>query len=267
MSEITTDTIRISIAKDFSRTPGHRLVSSGKYSGEDFRQRFLEPHFAEGSKTWGVKLEIDLGGTAGLAPGFLEEAFGGLVRLYPTATFKDRLIFINHEGTDDYIEEINLYMVAEYDRAVTLGKVSSSMSVETNEHNEAVDRITEILTSPDFDTDNKIEQAQAEIFAELERVADQQGFYSQICRSSRLALRTEGFQIALAMDKAADEMLDEEKVKSMTKPEFIAFLHLIHCVDSSIINKEHVNTLRLFADARAVEFGFTDWIDAFHNLK
>ena len=36
--------INLSIARDFSITPGGRKASEGKYSGEEFRKNFLEPN-------------------------------------------------------------------------------------------------------------------------------------------------------------------------------------------------------------------------------
>lgn len=70
MSDIT-----VNIAKDFTRYPAGRYKRNGKTSGEEFRQRFLEPVLADGNS---VKVELD--GTIGYGSSFLEEAFGGLVR-------------------------------------------------------------------------------------------------------------------------------------------------------------------------------------------
>lgn len=71
--------IRISIAKDFSRTPGLRYRTQSEFPGEDFRDLLLEPKFLQALEN-GEKLEVVLDGTAGAGPSFLEEAFGGLVR-------------------------------------------------------------------------------------------------------------------------------------------------------------------------------------------
>lgn len=70
--------ITINIAKEFSPNPGARYRDDGPASGEEFRQKFLEDLFKAGGAE---KIRIILDGTAGYATSFLEEAFGGLVRL------------------------------------------------------------------------------------------------------------------------------------------------------------------------------------------
>ena len=70
--------VRLSIAKDFSRTPGPRKVSEGKFSGEVFL-KLLRERFNEALKLK-TKLLVDLDGAAGYATSFLEAAFGGLAR-------------------------------------------------------------------------------------------------------------------------------------------------------------------------------------------
>lgn len=68
------------IAKDFSRTPGPRYETEGDFSGEVFRKTILLPQIQEAIAT-GHKLRIELDGTAGYGTSFLEEAFGGLIRV------------------------------------------------------------------------------------------------------------------------------------------------------------------------------------------
>lgn len=75
----TVNKIELVVAKEFSKTPGPRLIKEGEYSGELFRQRVLLPKFKE-AKEKGLMLRIDLNGTAGYGTSFLEEAFGGLIR-------------------------------------------------------------------------------------------------------------------------------------------------------------------------------------------
>lgn len=65
----------VSIARDFSPTPGGRFSKDGPYSGEAFRVRFLEPAVDQDRP---VTVELDA--VAGLPSSFLEEAFGGLYR-------------------------------------------------------------------------------------------------------------------------------------------------------------------------------------------
>ena len=67
----------INIAKEFSDAPGGRNVCDGEFSGEEFRKRILEPAFA-GSED---EIVVNLDGTFGYPPSFLEEAFGGLARV------------------------------------------------------------------------------------------------------------------------------------------------------------------------------------------
>ncbi|MCK1507192.1 STAS-like domain-containing protein [Bradyrhizobium sp. 18] len=67
----------LSIAKDFSRFPSGRFRSDGPHSGEAFREDYLVPRLKESGS-----LLVNLDGVAGLPSSFLEEAFGGLVRLH-----------------------------------------------------------------------------------------------------------------------------------------------------------------------------------------
>jgi hypothetical protein len=70
----------IKIAKDFSYAPGPRYIREGKNSGEQFRQDCLSPAIREAIAKK-QKLTVDLDGTAGYGRSFLEEAFGGLIRV------------------------------------------------------------------------------------------------------------------------------------------------------------------------------------------
>lgn len=69
-------TTTINIAKQFSRSPAGRYNSDGPYSGERFREEFLLPALQQEDD---VIVELD--GSLGFGSSFLEEAFGGLVRL------------------------------------------------------------------------------------------------------------------------------------------------------------------------------------------
>lgn len=64
----------ISVARDFSKTPGPRFIKQGDWSGEKFR-KVLEDRLKRHDQ-----LVIDLDGTRGYGSSFLDEAFGGLVR-------------------------------------------------------------------------------------------------------------------------------------------------------------------------------------------
>lgn len=74
--------VKINIANQFSPFPGGRYISDGEYSGEEFRTRFLVPALKAREK---IVLELD--GTRGYGSSFLEEVFGGLVRLGYTKEF------------------------------------------------------------------------------------------------------------------------------------------------------------------------------------
>ena len=66
----------IDISSDFTRYPGGRYRKHGDGSGEEFRDDFLVPAIKAEDK---VVIEMD--DTAGYPASFLEEAFGGLVRV------------------------------------------------------------------------------------------------------------------------------------------------------------------------------------------
>lgn len=73
--------ISISIAKDFSLTPGPRSRHEGEFSGDQFLEEKLEPAFLL-ARDSGQPLVVDLDGVVGYATSFLEAAFGGLARIY-----------------------------------------------------------------------------------------------------------------------------------------------------------------------------------------
>lgn len=106
--------ITISIAKDFSRIPGARFPEEGDYSGQEFRNNVLLPKLKNAISA-NEKLKVILDGTAGLGTSFLEESFGGLIRIdnIPYSDIKNTLILISDED-EDYIEEINQYLSEAY---------------------------------------------------------------------------------------------------------------------------------------------------------
>ena len=69
-------TVKINIAEDYTQYPGGRYPNDGEGNGESFRAKFLVPVLDAGDRA-----EIILDGTQGYPSSFLEEAFGGLVRL------------------------------------------------------------------------------------------------------------------------------------------------------------------------------------------
>ncbi len=81
-------TIKVS---DFSKCPGGRFKSDGKYSAQEFREKYLEPLFRDESCT--EEVIIDLDGVEGYSTAFLEETFGGLARLFGEKKILERLNF------------------------------------------------------------------------------------------------------------------------------------------------------------------------------
>lgn len=94
--------LMLSVAKEFSRTPGPRKTNEGDYSGEAFLDNVLVPKFQEALDRDAV-LRVDLDGTAGFATSFLEEAFGGLARKYSSEEVLKHIEFISED--EPYLEE------------------------------------------------------------------------------------------------------------------------------------------------------------------
>lgn len=83
----------------YTDTPGNRYRKDGKFSGEEFRDDILIPCLIECVKK-GEKLYLDLDGAYGYPPGFIDEVFGGLVRMnvFKTRTIKETLVIISDEA-------------------------------------------------------------------------------------------------------------------------------------------------------------------------
>ena len=108
--------MKINIAVDFSRIPGARYPEEGDFSGQEFRQTILLPKLQEAIKKKEM-LTINLDGTAGLGTSFLEESFGGLIRVdkFDIKSLKNTLEFISEEDPD-YITEIWSYINEAYEQ-------------------------------------------------------------------------------------------------------------------------------------------------------
>jgi hypothetical protein len=78
--DLAPDEVLIDVAKQFSSTPGGRYINESLWSGQEFRERILEPLVTQNKR-----LVIDLDGPEGFTTSFLEEAFGGLVRKFGTS--------------------------------------------------------------------------------------------------------------------------------------------------------------------------------------
>lgn len=68
--------IEIHIAKDFSRAPAGRYRDDGPRSGQAFREEYLAPALRKEDEVVVYLDEVE-----GYGSSFLEEAFGGLVRV------------------------------------------------------------------------------------------------------------------------------------------------------------------------------------------
>jgi hypothetical protein len=101
-----TSMTEISIAECFSLVPAGRYTSDGPFSGQVFRESILLPALSQYEL-----VRIDLDGTEGYGSSFLEEAFGGLVRIhgFRYAELKKRLTFKSDEDPS-VTEEIDDYL-------------------------------------------------------------------------------------------------------------------------------------------------------------
>lgn len=71
--------VTLSIAERFSRYPVGRVQADSDYNGTRFREEFLVPELRKlGARD---KLEVTFNGLEGAGSSFLEEAFGGLIRI------------------------------------------------------------------------------------------------------------------------------------------------------------------------------------------
>ena len=102
----------INVAKDFSRYPAGRYLSDGPYTGQRFLEDKLLPALEQFEQ---VKIIVD--GTLGYGSSFLEEAFGGLIRLkkWSLSELLSRIIFVS-QTDPNLIPEIKLYMQDAADR-------------------------------------------------------------------------------------------------------------------------------------------------------
>lgn len=85
--------IKIKISNDFSDTPGGRLIEEGDFSGQLFREQLLLPKYNEAEEKNDL-LEIDFDDCYGVGTSFLEEAFGGLVRIHHKHGILKRIIIV-----------------------------------------------------------------------------------------------------------------------------------------------------------------------------
>lgn len=97
--------MKINLGKQFGRYPAGRYLADGPYNGQKFREEFLIPALKGGDD----EIEIDLNDARGLKSSFLEEAFGGLVRVgFPSDDLIRRFKFVTHDPS--LAEEIREYI-------------------------------------------------------------------------------------------------------------------------------------------------------------
>lgn len=72
--------LKLSIADDFSPYPSGRTDADGAYNGQKFREELLVPRLRR-AVAEDTSLFVTLEGMRGFGSSFLEEAFGGLVRV------------------------------------------------------------------------------------------------------------------------------------------------------------------------------------------
>jgi len=99
------ETVAVNIGKQFSRFPSGRTPDDSAFSGQAFREKFLLNPLKEGKS-----LVIELDDAVSYGSSFLEEAFGGLVRVCGFA--RDFVASkIQFKSFDDaLIEEIESYI-------------------------------------------------------------------------------------------------------------------------------------------------------------
>lgn len=86
----------ISIADDFTKSPGARTKEDGPFSGEEFYEKLLKSKFEEILKTE-EKLEVILDGTDGFASSFLNESFRRLAQHFGKELVKSKIIITSNE--------------------------------------------------------------------------------------------------------------------------------------------------------------------------
>jgi hypothetical protein len=95
-------TAAIVVAEQFSRSPAGRNLEDGPFSGERFREEFLVPALNQND----ARFEVDLRGALTLGSSFLDEAFGGLVRVHRFAPRELKRRMDIHADLDMYVSKV-----------------------------------------------------------------------------------------------------------------------------------------------------------------
>ena len=93
----------IRLADEFSKHPAGRYKTDGPYSGELFRERYLIPIINNHEKT-----VINLDGARGYGSSFLEEAFGGLARIYSSDLVESLIVLDSRDS--NLVQRIKTYI-------------------------------------------------------------------------------------------------------------------------------------------------------------
>lgn len=101
--------IYINISKDYSITPGGRYVEDGPFSGQDFRNKILEPAYKDAVAS-GQTISVNLDGGYGYATSFLEESFGGLARIHGSSEVRRIIEEIVSDDEPALIGKISEYI-------------------------------------------------------------------------------------------------------------------------------------------------------------
>lgn len=103
----------LNVASEFSPVPMGRFRKDGDKSGEAFRDDLLYPQISEAINKKEI-LAVDFEGMKGLSGSFLDEAFGGLVRLKEGPSAEDVLKTLKflpeHSHFDSYIDLTKYYI-------------------------------------------------------------------------------------------------------------------------------------------------------------
>lgn len=86
MKELT-----INISKDFNNIIGGREKQFVEFSGQEFREKFLDDNF----KIYD-KIHIELDGVLGYPVDFLDEVFGTIARQYGKELFWQKINLVSH---------------------------------------------------------------------------------------------------------------------------------------------------------------------------
>ena len=105
--------LMLSVASDYTDTPGPRYKWQGKYSGEEFYNELLRPKFLD-AESQGIKLIVNLDDVEGYGSSFLEESFGGLTREFGTKRVEKTLKIQSEDSL--LISEVEDYIKGIYDK-------------------------------------------------------------------------------------------------------------------------------------------------------